>query len=417
VDGASKPYLTAPTLERACESKQQQGVAKEKEPHMDGSQNLCQTSSGQEDDWKILYEHAFPADERMPVEELRRLIGNGTVVLHKTTNKQGELLCFSLVNLMSNFGLLAYIATDTTKRSTGVGSKHMKHLIDILKKQHGSYIGLFLEIESTKEQGLDTETHKARTRRLGFYQRLGAKRLHKQYLMPSYAAGGHPRAGELLWFELGSTCVQDSQIKPVIEEIFTKGYNLAPTDPLIQQITAQFGTQTPQPSSTTGGETCVPVEHPPATASSNGAGSSTAAAGGDTNAATGSAATVVPVATPVVDQKDATDKAAATPVVDQKDVTDKAAATPVVDQKDATDKAAATPVVDQKDATDKAAATPVVDQKDATDKAAATPVVVEKDASDSAKPVKRSAKKHKAEDPKAGTSGDVTEKTVKDTPK
>ena len=156
---------------------------------MDGS-NLCQTSTGQEDDWTKLYEIAFPADERSPVEDLRKLISSGSLLLHKTTNKKGELLCFSLVNVMSNFALLAYIATDTTKRSSGVGSKHMKQLIQILHASYPTFSALFLEIESTKESGLDADTLKMRTRRLAFYQRLGAKRLKQKYGMPSYAKKG-----------------------------------------------------------------------------------------------------------------------------------------------------------------------------------------------------------------------------------
>src|SRR5271170_5194276 len=124
---------------------------------------LCQPSTGQEDDWKNLYESSFPQDERMAVAELRRLLSNGSMMLHKTVNKTGELLCFSLTFPVPNsdFVLLSYIATDPTKRSGGFGSKHMKRLIEILKAQYPNHLGLFLEIESTREPGLDPATHKA----------------------------------------------------------------------------------------------------------------------------------------------------------------------------------------------------------------------------------------------------------------
>ncbi|HEY9775942.1 MAG TPA: hypothetical protein V6C81_19420 [Planktothrix sp.] len=244
---------------------------------MDGSQILCQISTGQEDDWKNLYEAAFPADERHPVEDLRKLITKGSVLLHKTVNKSGELLCFSITNMMSNFCLLAYIATDSTKRSTGVGSKHMKRLIDELKQSHPNHLGVFLEIESTKETGLDAETQKARTRRLAFYQRLGCKRLHKTYLMPSYgsAHGTHaPREAELLWSEFQTACVTESHLPAVIEEIFCKAYGLPKTDPTVQKVLAQFPTpnsacagqtETPSTTSTTSGASAaVPVATPTA---------------------------------------------------------------------------------------------------------------------------------------------------------
>ena len=223
---------------------------------MDGSK-LCQLSSGQEDDWKLLYETAFPADERSPVDDLRKLISSGSMLLHKTVNKDGELLCFSLVNVMSNFALLAYIATDTTKRSSGVGSKHMKQLIQTLRAQYPAFTALFLEIESTKETGLDADTLKMRNRRLAFYQRLGAKRLKQKYGMPSYAKKGSKAAGELLWIELTNSCVFDADLPNVILEIFQKGYGLPSTDANVQAIIAQWAA-----TASTAGSTCAISEDP-----------------------------------------------------------------------------------------------------------------------------------------------------------
>lgn len=207
---------------------------------MSSTINLCTQSTGQEDDWKDLYELAFPQDERMPVADVRKMLAAGTMLLHKTTNTAGELLCFSIVNPLSNFALLGYIATDSTKRSSGVGSKHMKRLLEILKKQYPTYIGLFLEIESTKEPNLSAEDQKARQRRLAFYQRLGCKRLCKKYLMPTYTQGGQPRLGELLWSEF--TTVNDSDLPAVITELYQKAYNLPATDPIVQQVVGQFAT-------------------------------------------------------------------------------------------------------------------------------------------------------------------------------
>ncbi|HEY9732292.1 MAG TPA: hypothetical protein V6C89_10290 [Drouetiella sp.] len=220
------------------------GRAKKGATKMDGSK-ICQISTGQEDDWTKLYETAFPADERSPVDELRKLIAGGSMLLHKTVNKNDELLCFSLVNVMSNFALLAYIATDTTKRSGGFGSKHMKQLIQTLRAQYPSFTALFLEIESTKEAGLDAATHKLRTRRLGFYQRLGAKRLKQKYGMPSYAKKGSKAAGELLWIELANGCVFEADLPNVITEIFQKGYGLPTNDPNVVAIISQWAASLP----------------------------------------------------------------------------------------------------------------------------------------------------------------------------
>lgn len=203
---------------------------------------LCQPSNGQESDWSKLYETAFPQDERMPLADVQAMISNSTMLLHRTTNAAGELLCFSLVTPMSNFTLLAYIATDQTKRSSGVGSKHMKELIQVLKASyHQTQIGLFLEIESTKEANLSVDETTMRKRRLAFYQRLHCKRLcGKDYFLPSYAAGVAHRHGELLWYEFGAAVDKDSTVAQVIAEIYTRGYGISSSHATYVQVLSQF---------------------------------------------------------------------------------------------------------------------------------------------------------------------------------
>jgi hypothetical protein len=203
--------------------------------------SLCLPSTGQEDDWKNLYEASFPQDERMPVVEVRTMLTAGTILLHKTLNANGDLLCFSLVTPMSNFLLLAYIATDQTKRSTGVGSQHMKALIALLQKQYPKHEGLFLEIESTREANLSAAEDQARKRRLAFYQRLNCRLLTgRDYLLPSYIAGQNAREGELLWFEFGQPITIDATIQAVIAEIYTRGYNIPATDTAYVKVVGQF---------------------------------------------------------------------------------------------------------------------------------------------------------------------------------
>jgi len=216
--------------------------------------NLCVQSAGSEDDWKDLYEASFPLDERMSVTEVRTLLANGTMLLHKTTDAQGGLQCFSLVTVLSNFILLAYIATDQTKRSSGVGSKHMKALIALLQKTYPTYLGLFLEIESTKEKNLSTDEDKARKRRLAFYQRLHCKRLTgREYLLPSYAPGTAARQGELLWFEFNGPVSDCAVIQAVIAEIYTKAYSIPTTDPSYIKVVGQFDASAQVPSSNASG--------------------------------------------------------------------------------------------------------------------------------------------------------------------
>jgi len=195
---------------------------------------LAQVSSGSESDWTAVYEEAFKKDERMPVEEIRNLIGKGTMVLHRTLSQSDELLCFSLTMPTSDFTLLSYIASNPSIRSKGVGSKHLKRLIELHK------VNIFLEIESTMEEGLSEEELRTRKRRLKFYEDHGAKRLCMDYYMPSMTAGGTPHPGELLWHELPGKPVDDVMIVKVIREIYEKAYKLPANDKLLKKVLDQF---------------------------------------------------------------------------------------------------------------------------------------------------------------------------------
>ncbi len=217
---------------------------------MDNSTELlCLPGTGQEQDWKNLYQSTFPKDEK--ADELGKLICAGTMGLHRTVNKAGELLCFSLIFPCSDFVLLSYLATDPTKRSGGYGSKHMKKLIELLKAQYPNHLGLFLEIESTKESGLDAATLKTRQRRLDFYQRLQAKRLCKNYM--TFSLGNMslpPSPGELLWIEWGGKVIDDAAVARVIKEIYEKGYNLPANHPVVVQVLSQFSNSSAGTAST-----------------------------------------------------------------------------------------------------------------------------------------------------------------------
>src|SRR5438128_307001 len=141
---------------------------------------LCEASTTLDEAWRKLYQNAFPKEaEREPEDKLTRLLESGNMLLHRTLNKEDELVCFTLVSLAPDFSFLAYMATDATKRSGGYGSKHLKRLLELLKEKYPSHLGLFLEIEATRPTTvtLSEDEKKLRDRRYAFYQRLGGKRL------------------------------------------------------------------------------------------------------------------------------------------------------------------------------------------------------------------------------------------------
>ena len=200
---------------------------------------LCEKSSKLEQDWRDLYTAAFPVSEQESEAKLQNLIDNGKLLYHKTVGKNGELLCFSMVSLAPDFSFLAYIATDPRQRSGGYGSKHMRALIDLLKNQYPTHVGLFLEIESTnpRNQTLSDEDKNTRKRRLDFYRRLGSKRLCRsmQYLAPS-KSGQSELELDILFFNFANATLEHKAKERIVSEIYQRFYELPPSDPLVTKV-------------------------------------------------------------------------------------------------------------------------------------------------------------------------------------
>lgn len=197
---------------------------------------LCELGTATDTEWEKLYEAAFQPFQRTPYSTLRDGMRNGQILLHTTSEDTQGILCFSIVNCLSSFVLLAYIATDTTKRSTGVGSKHMKQLLVEVQAKCPNAIAMVAEIESTRDKNITEEERKVRTRRLRFYQRLGFKRLKTDYVSPSYT-GTADEECELIVYPFTSTfqCTKTSEI---IKEIYLKAYVLKADDSRITSLPA-----------------------------------------------------------------------------------------------------------------------------------------------------------------------------------
>jgi GNAT superfamily N-acetyltransferase len=204
---------------------------------------LCEPCTVLCDEWKRLYEGAFPLGEREPAEKLSRMIGEGRMLYHRTLDEQGNLLCFTMVTLASDFSFLAYMATDPERRSGGIGSKHLKRLVELLKEQYPSHHGLFLEIEAPDPATIviTEEERTIRQRRLSFYQRFGARIVCEQavYLTPSFSQPGKEWEGDLLAIEFGPPVCKHT-VAHVIREIYSRFYQLPPQHSLVQKVLSNF---------------------------------------------------------------------------------------------------------------------------------------------------------------------------------
>lgn len=177
---------------------------------------FCRVSHEQEHDWLALFEKSVATDARMPSEAVRKHLKTGSMHLHKTSDANGQLLCFSMVTFFGDFAYLNHLVEDDSKRSLRAASKHVKHLLDALKESHPALAGLIVGLEMSD---LSHQGRMIRQRRLAFFRRLGARRLRKVIALPNYAMRS-PRLCELLFITCNSSDANASKLDHAIDQIF-----------------------------------------------------------------------------------------------------------------------------------------------------------------------------------------------------
>lgn len=201
--------------------------------------HVCRDGDASGSAWIDVYEEAFPAGQRQSVDELREMVRQGSMELDETRDETGRIVCLTLTEVFRaadpEFLLACYTATPPSLRSLGIGTLHRRRLVDLLRSEYPDHLGLFSEIESTTEPGLDPATRALRRRRLAFFQRMGVRRLTLQYLFPSFHPDEPPLQGELLWVPFGREEIEPATLRAVLRRVYVEGYSLDPSDPFIDR--------------------------------------------------------------------------------------------------------------------------------------------------------------------------------------
>ena len=116
----------------------------------------------------VLYRKAFPASERKPFGIIRKMYRQGRTDVW-CIRRSGKFCGFASTVNGNDLILLDYLAVLPECRGKGVGSASMA----LLREQYGNK-GLFVEIESTLEDGPD---QREREKRKQFYQNAGLEPL------------------------------------------------------------------------------------------------------------------------------------------------------------------------------------------------------------------------------------------------
>ncbi|MBP3301336.1 MAG: GNAT family N-acetyltransferase [Clostridia bacterium] len=114
---------------------------------------------------RLLYEEAFPADEKKPFALMLQKREEGSMEFLTVEEDGGEFLGLVIMILHKGIALLDYFAISPEKRGGGIGSR----ILEELKERYDGK-RLLLEIEDPDEPADNTPE---RLRRRGFYQRNG----------------------------------------------------------------------------------------------------------------------------------------------------------------------------------------------------------------------------------------------------
>ncbi len=205
--------------------------------------HVCKDGTFENTEWIELYEEAFPPSQRQNLEDVRKQLQEGAMELDETRDSKEDILCMTLTEVFGgddstepNLLLACYTAVSHQMRGLGIGSIHRRKLGELLSSEYPDYLGIFSEIESTKEQGIDAKDMLVRTKRKAFFMRLGLLPVEIDYLFPSYVKGEPPLEGELLWVPFGPPELQVTALEKVLRRIYVEGYKLDESDPLIERV-------------------------------------------------------------------------------------------------------------------------------------------------------------------------------------
>lgn len=179
----------------------------------------------------VLYEQSFPSQERMNLSELKLDIQSQAAQLWVGYYQQEFALMSILYPLPSHdFILLTYLATVPQLRNIKIGSQFLNYLIDLV---HQTSKTLVLEVEHP-EFGDNPEL---KQRRIGFYQRLGAKTLKNLiYLLPPLDG---TKTTEMILMIISNHPLKKLSkivVQQLIRELYTEVYHRLPNDPIFDTI-------------------------------------------------------------------------------------------------------------------------------------------------------------------------------------
>jgi len=173
----------------------------------------------------VIYQASIERSEQKPVEALRRAVDDSRyrfLVARDGDAVIGFAICYAPAP--EGMWLLEYMATDATRRSSGLGAALLQACID-LHRAAGRPIGL-LEVDAVSG---DAMLRDQRMRRLAFYRRNGCRMIDGlDYILP---LPGAPAMRLLVHAPAGVETLDKAELEIWIAAIYREVYAQAANDP------------------------------------------------------------------------------------------------------------------------------------------------------------------------------------------
>jgi GNAT superfamily N-acetyltransferase len=178
-----------------------------------------------------IYECAFPANERHPLEVITARVAAGHNQLYVAHN-ENEVVFMALLWPLQNtrFILLDYMATSAASRGQNIGSRFLQHLQAMARKQGKYYI-----IEAEHPGYGDNKEE--RQRRIIFYKKNGAKELKNvRYILPALQGDATTEMILMILPAYPGGKIDAITVNNLIRQIYKELYNRDATDVATQNL-------------------------------------------------------------------------------------------------------------------------------------------------------------------------------------
>jgi GNAT superfamily N-acetyltransferase len=184
-----------------------------------------------------IYAASIAAREQKDEAWIASMVGSPTYKF-LVSRADGIVRGFSILFLpvAEGFALLEYMAVAPGERNHGIGADLFRRTVEHAVLPAGRALPVLLEIDSDREASRDRAI---RTRREGFYRRLGCLRIAGlRYLMPLAGEGPAPEMDLFAYTSEPAGGLARAQLRRWLEAIYRDVYRCSPDDPRIAQMLA-----------------------------------------------------------------------------------------------------------------------------------------------------------------------------------